>query len=41
MTLFPEWFFTVLVYGGITLAGVSGVLLLVLLIRDVGGKRIW
>lgn len=41
MTLFPEWFFAVLVYGGIVLASISGVLLLVLLIRDIGGKRIW
>lgn len=41
MILFPEWFFTVLVYGGITLAAVSGLLLLVLLIRDVGGKTLW
>jgi hypothetical protein len=41
MTLFPESFFAVLVYGGIALAAVGGVLLLVLLIRDVGEKRIW
>ncbi|MGD2109398.1 MAG: hypothetical protein PVI86_08390 [Phycisphaerae bacterium] len=41
MTLFPQWFFTILVYGGIALAALGGVLLLVLLFRDVGGKRIW
>jgi hypothetical protein len=41
MTLFPEWFFVGVVYGGIALAAVGGVLLLILLIRDIGGKRIW
>jgi hypothetical protein len=41
MTLFPQWFFTVLVYGGIALAAVGSVLLLALLLRDIGGKRIW
>jgi hypothetical protein len=41
MTLFPEWLFAALVYGGIGLAVVSGVLLLVLLIRDIGGKSLW
>ena len=41
MTLFPEWIFAVLVYGGIALAAIGGVLLLVLLLRDTGGKRIW
>lgn len=41
MTLFPAWFMAGLVYGGIALAVVSGVLLLVLLIRDIGGKSIW
>ncbi len=41
MILFPKWFFTILVYGGITLAIASGVLLLVLLVRDVGGRKLW
>lgn len=41
MTLFPQTFFTVLVYGGIVAAMAGGALLLVLLIRDIGGKRLW
>jgi len=41
MTLFPAWFFIALVFCGIALAVVSGVLLVVLLIRDIGGKTIW
>jgi hypothetical protein len=41
MILFPAWFFAALVYGGIALAVVSGTLLLILLIRDVGGKSLW
>lgn len=41
MILFPLWFFETIVYGGIVLAAASGVLLLALLVRDVGGKTIW
>ncbi len=41
MMLFPEWFFAVLVYGGIALAIASGLLLVILLLRDVGGKTLW
>jgi len=41
MTLFPAWFFASLVYGGIALAVAGGVLLLVLLARDVGGRKVW
>jgi len=41
MILFPVWFFETLVLGGIALAGISGALLLGLLVRDAGGKKIW
>ncbi len=41
MTLFPAWFFVFLVYASIAMAVAGGVLLLVLLIRDIGGKSIW
>lgn len=41
MTMFPAWLFSAIVYAGIVLAAAGGVLLLVLLIRDIGGKKIW
>ena len=41
MILFPSWFFETIVYGGIALAAVGGVLLLILLLRDVRGKTLW
>jgi len=41
MILFPSWFFTVLVYLGIVLAGAGGIFLLVLLVRDMAKRSIW
>ena len=41
MTLFPPWFLTFLVYGGIAGVAVGVCVLLVLLVRDIRGKRLW
>jgi hypothetical protein len=41
MILFPAWFFEAVVYGGIVLAAIGSVLLLVLLLRDIGGQKTW
>ena len=41
MTVFPAWLFSAIVYVGILLAAAGGVLLLILLVRDIGGTRIW
>ncbi len=41
MILFPKWFFETIVFGGIALAAVGGVLLITLLLRDVKGKTLW
>jgi hypothetical protein len=41
MTLFPAWFFVLLVYGGIALTAVGAAVLIVLLLRDLGGKKLW
>jgi hypothetical protein len=41
MTLFPAWFFTILIYAGILLASAGFITLLVLFLRDMKQKNIW
>jgi hypothetical protein len=41
MTLFPEAFFTALVYVAIALTIAGGACLIVLLARDLKGKNLW
>lgn len=39
--LFSQGFLAVLVYGALTASGAGGVLLLLLLARDLKNRRIW
>lgn len=39
--IFPEAFVAVLVYGALVASGAGGVLLLLLLARDLKNRRIW
>jgi hypothetical protein len=41
VTLFPVWFFTVLVYSGILLASAGFITLITLLARDLKRKNVW
>jgi hypothetical protein len=41
MTLFPEAFFTAVIYIGIFVAGLSALLLAGLWLKDMKGKSLW
>lgn len=39
--MLPAWVFSVLVWGALVMTGVGGAALLVLLVQDLRGGRIW
>jgi hypothetical protein len=41
MTLFPESFFHILVYGSLIWTGLGAVVLIILLLKDYKNKKIW
>jgi len=38
---FPEWFFSVIVYGSIMLTAAGVVTLVVLVVKDLSAGRLW